>query len=482
MKLSLAYSLLPKLLDLIMGEIPSSRVMVLLMNNMNQVVFKESREIAQSESNEINTEIIKKALEEKQPIIISDFKADSVFLDSGNNLKNVLCLPLIIENKPAGAIYLERKDGLGSFTRENLELVIAISKPINLILKNREEFQEIGERSVDLAKPLLGGQSKTFRYILNLIDRVKNSYAPVFISGESGTGKELVAKAIHENGTRRNGEFVAVNCGAIPEFLLESELFGHVKGAFSGAVKDKPGLIEEADGGTFFLDEIGDLSLHLQAKLLRLLQEKEIRRIGENKPRLINVRFISATNKNIEKEIERENFREDLYYRLKIIAIELPPLRERREDFLFLLNHFLEKYCTEMKRERAYFSPRALELLVNYSWPGNIRELQNEIQRCLVFAGEDDFIKEECLSLKINPHRACFTASSYGFFQARAEFEKRFLNQALIRWNSNRARTAEEIGLSRQGLFKLIKKHDINVPKKSEMEKQEAASPNTPTS
>ena len=478
MKLSLAYSLLPKLLDLIMGEIPSSRIMVLLMNNMNQVVFKESREIAQSESNEINTEIIKKALEEKQPIIISDFKADFALLDSGNNLKNVLCLPLIIENKPAGAIYLERKDGLGPFTRENLEFVIAISKPINLILKNREEFQEIGERSVDLAKPFLGGQSKTFRYILNLIDRVKNSYAPVFISGESGTGKELVAKAIHENGTRRNGEFVAVNCGAIPEFLLESELFGHVKGAFSGAVKDKPGLIEEADGGTFFLDEIGDLSLHLQAKLLRLLQEKEIRRIGENKPRLINVRFISATNKNIEKEIERENFREDLYYRLKIIAIELPPLRERREDLLFFLNHFLEKYCTEMKRERAYFSPRALELLVNYSWPVNIRELQNEIQRCLVFAGEDDFIKEECISLKINPHRECFTASSYGFFQARAEFEKRFLNQALARWNSNRARTAEEIGLSRQGLFKLIKKHDINVLKKSEMEKQEVASPN----
>ena len=470
MKLSLDYSLLPKLLGLIMGEIPSSRIMVLLMNNMNQVVFKESREIAQSESNEINTEIIKKALEERQPIIISDFKADSVLLDSGNNLKNVLCLPLIIENKPAGAIYLERKDGLGPFTRENLELVIAISKPINLILKNRKEFQEIGERSVDLAKPFLGGQSKTFRYILNLIDRVKNSYAPVFISGESGTGKELVAKAIHENGTRRNGEFVAVNCGAIPEFLLESELFGHVKGAFSGAVKDKPGLIEEADGGTFFLDEIGDLSLHLQAKLLRLLQEKEIRRIGENKPRLINVRFISATNKNIEKEMERGNFREDLYYRLKIIAIELPPLRERKEDLLFFLNHFLEKYCTEMKRERAYLSPRALELLMSYSWPGNIRELQNEIQRCLVFAGEDNFIKEECLSLKINPHRECFAASSSGFFQARAEFEKRFLNQALVRWNSNRARTAGEIGLSRQGLFKLIKKHDINVPKKSEME------------
>jgi transcriptional regulator with GAF, ATPase, and Fis domain len=478
-KLSLAYSLLPKLLGLIMEEIPSARIIVLLMNKMNQVVYKESRGIAQAENHEINTEIIKRALEEKQPLVINDFKADSVLLDSRNNLKSVLCFPLIIENKPAGAIYLEREDGFGPFTREDLELVIAISKPISMILRNRDEFREIGDKNVEPAKPFLGGQSKTFRYILNLIDRVKNSDAPVFISGESGTGKELVARAIHQNGIRRSGRFVAVNCGAIPEFLLESELFGHAKGAFSGAVKDKPGLIEEADGGTFFLDEVGDLSLHLQAKLLRLLQEREIRRIGENRPRLINVRFISATNKNIEKEIERDNFREDLYYRLKIIAVELPPLRERRDDLLSFLNHFLEKYCAEMGRERAYFSPKALELLMNYSWPGNVRELQNEIQRCLVFAGEDNFIKEECLSPKINPDRECFTASSYDFFQARAEFEKRFLNQALARWNSNRARTAAEIGLSRQGLFKLIKKHDIKIPKKSEREKKEATSPNS---
>jgi transcriptional regulator with PAS, ATPase and Fis domain len=470
MKLTSDYSLLPKLLDLIMGEIPSARVVVLLMDKMNQVVFKESREIAQSEKKEINREIIKKALDEKQPIIKNDLKTDSVLLDSENNLKNVLCLPLIIENKSTGAIYLERKDGFGPFTRENLEFLIAISKPIKLILKNREEFQEIGENNVELSKPFLGGQSKTFRNILTLIERVKNSDAPVFISGESGTGKELVAKTIHRDGSRRNGKFVAVNCGAIPEFLLESELFGHMKGAFSGSVKNKPGLIEEADGGTFFLDEIGDLSLYLQAKLLRLLQEKEIRRIGENKPRLINVRFISATNKHIEKEIERGNFREDLYYRLKIITIELPPLRERRQDILYFLNHFLEKFCTEMKRERAYFSPRALELLINHSWPGNVRELQNEIQRCLVFAGEDSFIKEEYLSLRINPHRQCFATSSYDFFKARAEFEKRFLNQALARWNRNRARTAEEIGLSRQGLFKLIKKHNISVPKVREME------------
>ena len=456
-----------------MEEIPSARVMVLLIDERNKVVFKETRGIKQYENRDISQNIIKKAIAEKQPIIMSDFKTNSFFQDCESGLKSVLCLPIIIDNKPSGAIYLDRKDGLKPFSRDNLELLIAFAKPISLILKNRLEFQEIGEKSIENSEPFLRGKSKAFYRILTLIDRVKDSDVPVFILGESGTGKELVARAIHQTGARKKGKFVAVNCGAIPEFLLESELFGYVKGAFTGAVKDKPGLIEEADGGTFFLDEIGDLSLHLQAKLLRLLQEKEIRRIGENKPIMVNGRFISATNKDIEKEIERGNFREDLYYRLKIITMELPPLREMKEDLLFLLNHFLGKYCSEMKRERAYFSPRALELLMDYSWPGNVRELQSEIQRCLIFSGEDDLIKEEYLSSKINPQKKSSVTSFYDFFRSRAEFEKRFINQSLERWNYNRAKTAKEIGLSRQGLFKLIKKHNINVIRKNETRKQE---------
>lgn len=473
MKSSPTYPLILKILDLIMEEIPSTSAMVLLIDERNKVVFKETRGIKQYENRDISQNIIKKAIAEKQPIIMSDFKTNSFFQDCESGLKSVLCLPIIIDNNPSGAIYLDRKDGLKPFSRDNLELLIAFAKPISLILKNRLEFQEIGEMSIENSEPFLRGKSKAFYRILTLIDRVKDSNLPVFILGESGTGKELVARAIHQTGARKKGKFVAVNCGAIPEFLLESELFGYVKGAFTGAVKDKPGLIEEADGGTFFLDEIGDLSLHLQAKLLRLLQEKEIRRIGENKPLMVNGRFISATNKDIEKEIERGNFREDLYYRLKIITIELPPLRERKEDLLFLLNHFLGKYCSEMKRERAYFSPRALELLIDYSWPGNVRELQSEIQRCLIFSGEDNLIKEEYLSSKINPQKKNSATSFYDFFWSRAEFEKRFINQSLERWNYNRAKTAKEIGLSRQGLFKLIKKHNINVIRKNETRKQE---------
>jgi len=305
------------------------------------------------------------------------------------------------------------------------------------------------------------GQSPAFTMIRTLIERIKDSDAPVFIFGESGTGKELVARAVHGRSGRRAGPFVAVNCGAIPDHLLESELFGHARGSFTGAMRDKAGLLEEANGGTFFLDEIGDLSLPLQAKLLRLLQEREIRRVGETRTRRIDVRFISATNKELEKEVEQGRFRMDLYYRLRILTVEVPPLRERKSDLPLLVDHFVDKYSREMGREKVFVSPGALELMVNYSWPGNIRELQNEIQRSLILAGEDRLIREEHLSAAINPRREPAAPLAYNYFAAKSEFEKRFIHQALVRFGHNKARTAKEVGLTRQGLFKLLKKHNL---------------------
>ncbi len=287
---------------------------------------------------------------------------------------------------------------------------------------------------------------------------------PVFIRGESGTGKELVARKIHESSLRRNGQFVAVNCGALPENLLESELFGYIRGAFTGAYRDKLGLIEEASGGTFFLDEIGDLYAHLQAKLLRFLQEREIRRVGDNRIRHVDVRLISATNKDIEAEVLRGNFREDLYYRLKILTIELPPLRKRREDIVLLIDWFLKKYCKDQKQKDIIFSPEAIELLANYSWPGNVRELQNEILRCLILKDEGCVIHADCLSSKINPNKNSGRVPPRDYFRAKAEFEKRYVYQALIQFNFNRVKTAQKMGISRQGLFKLMKKHDISIP------------------
>ena len=305
------------------------------------------------------------------------------------------------------------------------------------------------------------GRSPAVDRIRTLVEKVKDLNAPVLITGESGTGKELIARAIHETGARSAGRFVAVNCGAIPDQLLESELFGYARGAFTGAMRDKAGLIEEADKGTFFLDEIGDLSFALQAKLLRLIQEREVRRVGENRVRSVDVRFISATNKNLDLEIEKGSFREDLYYRLRIVVIEIPPLRERREDLLLLLEHFAERYGRELNKEQIRFTPRALELLSAYSWPGNVRELQNEVQRCLILCGEDCHVRGDHLSEKVNPQPEPANGEEFSFSAAKAEFVRRFLNQALQRCDYNKARTAEEIGLSRQGLFKLLKKHKI---------------------
>jgi len=311
---------------------------------------------------------------------------------------------------------------------------------------------------------LLVGKSQSHLDLVGMIEKVRNVGAPVFIRGESGTGKELVARSIHIGGIRRNGNFVALNCSAIPEHLLESELFGFAKGAFTGAARDKPGLIEEAHGGTFFLDEIGDLSPGLQAKLLRVVENKEVRRVGENRMREVSTRFISATNKNIEDEINRGRFREDLYYRLKIITIELLPLRERKQDVLQIIDHFLDKYTKEMDLDPCVFSSEAIELLLDYSWPGNVRELENEVQKCLIMCRNQREIKAEHLSDRINNRKSRRPINRYDLSRARADFEKKFVHQALMRFGYHRSRTAQELGLSRQGLFKLIKKHNIEIP------------------
>jgi len=308
------------------------------------------------------------------------------------------------------------------------------------------------------------GKSPSIRKVFQFINKVKDINAPVFIWGESGTGKELVARNIHLTGTRKKQSFVALNCGAIPENLLESELFGYRKGSFTGALRDKPGLIEEANRGSLFLDEICDLSPMLQAKFLRVLQEKELRRIGENKPRTVDIRVISATNKDIDKEVEEGRFREDLYYRLKIISIKLPSLRDRACDILYLLEYYKEQFSRDMNLKKLPFSSRAIDFLLSYTWPGNIRELKSEVLKCMVLCQDSDVISENNLSQKIHLNGKKKSPISYDFFTARADFERRYLNQVLARFNYNQTQTAENIGLSRQGLFKLIKKHGIEIP------------------
>ena len=450
---------LGKMLDVVMQEIPSQVGAILVIDRKSRIIGQEVKRVSQAGGKKIRVDIIRNVFEKGHPQIVSGYH-------SGIS-DNIVCLPLMDKGKSLGGIYLMRGDVEGVYSNRDIELLAAFARPINILLKRNSNVKSPSE-TAGLNSSCLVGKSQDFFRVLRFIECVKNNDVPVFISGESGTGKEIVARTIHNSGSRKARQFIAINCGAIPDHLLESELFGYARGAFTGAVREKPGLIEEANQGTFFLDEIGDLSPPLQAKFLRVLQEREIRRIGENRMRLVDVRFISATNKDIEKEVNEGRFREDLYYRLNIVSVNLTPLRKRREDIVSLINYLVEKYCCELKRERAYFSPGALQLLLSYSWPGNVRELQNEIQRCLILCGEENPIREEYLSEKIHQQDRKTDIPLYDYFHAKAEFEKRFLNEALARSDYNRTRTAEEIGLSRQGLFKLMKKHGIQAGRENE--------------
>jgi transcriptional regulator with PAS, ATPase and Fis domain len=450
---------LGKILDVIMQEIPSQMGAILCVDRKSRIIDQEVIPVPQPGEEKLRVDIVRDAIEKEHPVVIS--------VPRLGISDNIVCLPLMDNGKTIGSIYLWRSSVEGVYSNRDIEILTAFAHPVILILK-RSSNTKTPSRSVGLKPSSLVGKSQDFFRVLHFIDCVKNNDVPVFISGESGTGKEVVARTIHDSGSRKACKFIAVNCGAIPDHLLESELFGFAKGAFTGAVREKPGLIEEAHQGTFFLDEIGDLSPPLQAKLLRVIQDREIRRIGENHTRWTDVRFISATNKDIEKEVNEGRFREDLYYRLNIVSVNLAPLRKRREDILSLVNYLIDKYCCELNRERVYFSPGALQLMLGYSWPGNVRELQNEIQRCLILCGESNLIREEFLSPKIHTNSKGTHVHLYDYFQAKAEFEKKFLNEALARSGYNRTRAAEEIGLSRQGLFKLMKKHGIQVNSKNE--------------
>ena len=419
--------------------------------------------------NEVGEALVSRVLEIGRPVLVRDLRQEPLFADlelegNGHRPRSVLSYPWTLRGRPAGIVFLARNGDGRPFDEDNMEfLTLALAPVIYLSRKNGGGGPAEGaSRPADTAG--LGafmGEAPSARRVRTMIEKVRDTDAPVFIAGESGTGKELAAKTIHETGRRRRGPFIAINCAAIPEALLESELFGHARGSFTGAFRDKVGLVEEASGGTFFLDEIGDLPLALQSKLLRVLEEKKIRRVGETRPRAVDVRFISATNKDLDHEVERDRFRQDLYYRLKIIAIDLPPLRERPDDALLLLNHFLDEFSRTMDRPRPFVSPVALEMLLRYPWPGNVRELQNEVQRCLVMAGGGPLILEDHLSAKINPAGETYSRASHRFAEAKADFERRFLREALVRCRYHRTRTAVEIGLTRQGLFKLLKKHGI---------------------
>ncbi len=309
--------------------------------------------------------------------------------------------------------------------------------------------------------------SQKMKKLLEITDVIARADSTVLIQGESGTGKELLARIIHDKSARAGRSFLAINCGALPEPLLESELFGHVKGAFTGAVSDKKGFFEEAEGGTIFLDEIGDMPNSLQIKFLRVLQNREVRRVGSNQIKSINVRILAATNRNLDLLVGEGGFREDLYYRLNVIPVTLPPLRDRPDDIPELVNYFVETYGARLGKTMHGFSPKAMELLMTYDWPGNIRELENFVERCVALAGSPvvdlkDFRAMQELGIRLGNMKACPVSTRMD--EASDSWEADFLIQQLEKNGWNQMRTAEALGISRSSLWRKMKKHDINPP------------------
>ncbi|MFQ5824545.1 MAG: sigma 54-interacting transcriptional regulator, partial [bacterium] len=336
-------------------------------------------------------------LRNQESVIVNDISQDSRFKGLellGYPIQSFLGVPIKTRGNILGVLILHNKKGEKEFKENDLRLLNIIASQSAHILENTRILHQLKEENIYLKKEVerkyrfeeIIGRSPAMEKVFILLEKVIPTDVRVLIEGESGTGKELIARAIHYNGARKNKRFLAIDCAALPENLLESELFGHVKGAFTGATESKKGLFQVADGGTLFLDEINNTSLNLQAKLLRAIQEGEIRQVGGTKSIKINVRIICATSQNLSQSVKHGTFREELLFRLKVVTLKLPPLRERREDIPILANHFLKKFSHTTNKSLQSITKEAADFLYWYSWPGNVRELENVIERCVILA------------------------------------------------------------------------------------------------
>ncbi len=358
------------------------------------------------------------------------------------------------------------------FNHNELILIIKRALAKRALTRDYEFLKEQIEKRYSFNNII--GQNEEMQKIYELIKKVGPSNAPIMIQGESGTGKELIARAIHQRSKRRNRRFLAINTSSLPETLLESELFGYKKGAFTGATQDKIGLLETTEAGSVFLDELSSMSRNLQSKLLRVIQENEIIPVGGSKPVAIDVRFISASNRNLKELVLGSEFREDLYYRLNVIEINIPPLRDRMDDLLLLAEHFLNRFCEEQEVPKKKFSKDALRLLFSHDWPGNVRELENIVRRAVIMSESKVLTSKDIIIRKLdrsrmNDMRSPGNLMSMKYDKAKKEvnesFQKEYIRGLLDSCRGNITKAAEKAGLSRQALYKLIRKHGIRIPK-----------------
>lgn len=385
----------------------------------------------------------------------------------------LMCVPITLAGKIGAVIYLDSQDARVSFDENHLQMLTAVASLAGLALENINYLDNLKLENHELRRQIavehnMVGTSPRIREVFEFIRRVAPTDSTVLIQGESGTGKELVAHALHSNSPRAKGAFVAINCAAIAETLLESELFGYEKGAFTGATAQKKGKIEIADGGTLFLDEIGELALPLQAKLLRVLQQRECERVGGTRPIKINLRLIAATNQDLEEGVQSGKFRKDLFYRLNVVSIEVPPLRERREDIADLAEHFITKAAQKCNVRSKGLSEGARVCLTSYDWPGNVRELENAIERALVLGSADAILTEdlpEAIAEAVTP--AGVPATKYA--GAMKDTKKQVILQALQEANGSYIEAAKSLGLHPNSLLRLIRRLDLKLEAKRMM-------------
>ncbi len=449
--------LLETVLEIATAHLDAERGLIILRSGAKESVVAAARNFVDDRSRDelaASSSVVRSVLEGGKPLLTFDALSDERFESSrsivAQKILSILCVPIRLQEEVTGAIYLDTTRARGKFTDDSVKFLTVFGQLAGAAIENARRYETLrtenerlrSEVGISTLRHELIGKSRAWRSTLELVLRIVDTDASVLITGESGTGKELVARAIHENGRRKEKPFIALNCSAIPENLIESELFGYRKGAFTGAASDKVGLMEHAEGGTLFLDEVAELPMALQPKLLRAVQEREIRRVGDVADRRIDVRIISATNKDLQAEVKAGRFRDDLFFRLNVISVPVPPLRDRNEDIPLLVHHFLRKANSAHGRSVREIRKDAMDALMRHPWHGNVRELQNVIERAVVLARGED-IGVDDLQLHHYTEEDLLQSGL-----TLDEFERRLVEKTLAEMSGNRTKTAERLGVS----------------------------------
>jgi transcriptional regulator with GAF, ATPase, and Fis domain len=422
-----------------------------------------SKESITDEKGGVSDSIVRTVLSTAKPVIVSDALADTKFGKSESvvalQLSSVMCAPMLSQGEVVGALYVGNDKVKHLFERPQLDMLTIYGAQASLILQNamllsalRADKEKLAQELSDKRFGEIIGSCPSMTEVFRKLQKVASTDISVLITGETGTGKELIARELHRRSTRASGPFVTINCGAIPENLIESELFGHVRGAFTGAVANRAGKFQLADGGTLFLDEIGELPLNLQVKLLRALQERVVIRVGDSRPEKVDIRVVAATNKVLEEEVKRGGFREDLYYRLNVVNLQLPPLRDRGDDVVIIAKVLLGKYAEEMKSPVRGLAPAALAAIRKFPWPGNVRQLENRLKKALVLC-DKTLLSPEDLDLGPDALEPIVPLE-----KAKEDFQREYVLKILERNNGNRTQTARDLGVDPRTIFRYLEK------------------------